>query len=384
MTFRFGLRRASKAGALAQKRILWPFAAALLLAAAAVALAPRVFEAGFLLVAQDDPVALADHAVGKRLTAPVAAQEIEAALAAGDIDLADSFAELADERGIALAPELAARIKAAHAPAASALRHAASFARGLVSGQPDDMAGFAGTAAGDLFVFGDLRDATREGVHLARGENADELVLGLACVGIAVTAATYASFGAGTPARVGLTLVKAARKTERLGASLASWGTRSMREAVDMGGLRRALARASLTEPTVALRAARDAVKLDKAEGLINAARDVGRLQAKAGTRAALDGLKLAEGPRDMSRLARLAAVKGGKTRAILRLAGRAAIALTVAAFDLAGWLFWALMMLFGFCSAVKSTAERATLRYLRWKKARRWRTRWEPLAAAA
>lgn len=374
MIARFGLRRASASGASAQKRIVWPLAAALVLAAATIALVPRAFEAGWLLVAQDDPVRLADHAVGQRLTAPVAAQEIEAALAAGDIDLADSFAALADERGIALAPELTDRIKAAHATAASALRHTASFARGLVTGVPDDMAGLAGTAAGDLFVFGDLRDAAREGVHLARGENADELVLGLACVGIAITAVTYASLGAGTPARVGLSLVKAARKTERLGASLASWGTRSMREAVDMGALRRALARASLTEPTVALRAAREAVKLDKAEGLINAARDVGRLQAKAGTRAALDGLKLAQGPRDMARLARLAAAKGPKTRAIIKLAGRAAIALTVAAFDLASWLLWALMTLFGFCSAVKSTAERMTLRYLHWKKARRWR----------
>src|SRR5690348_14281327 len=262
MTIRSLLRRAGADEASARKRISWPLIAALLLGAAGVVVAPRAFEAGALLIAQDDPVALADHAVAQRLTAPVADREIAAALAAGDVELADSFVELADERGIALAPELAARITAAHATSAVALRHAASFARGLVTGTPDDMAGLAGTAAGDLFVFGDLRDAAREGAHLARGESADELVLGLACVGIAVTAATYASFGAGTPARVGLTLVKAARKTERLGASLASWGTRSMREAVDMGGLRRALARASLTEPTVALRAARDAVKL--------------------------------------------------------------------------------------------------------------------------
>jgi hypothetical protein len=366
------------------KRIVWPLAAALLLGAAVVWLAPRALEAGKLLAAQDDPVRLADHAVAQRLTASVAAREIDAALAAGDVDLANSFADLAGERGVALTAELAARVKAANATAATAARNAKNFAYGFVTGQPDDVASLAGTATGDLFVFGDLRDATREGVRLAEGKQADELVLGLACVGIAVTAATYATLGVGTPARVGLTLVKAARKTERLGAHMAEWGARSMRAVVDMGQVRRALAEASITRPAVAVRAVREAVKLDKAEELIHVARDVGRVEAKAGTRAALDSLKVAQGPADMKRLARLAAAKGPKTRAIIKLAGRAAIALGFAAVDLASWLFSALLALFGFCSAVKGTAERATWRYVRWKKARRERLRWEALAAGA
>ena len=365
------------------KPIVWPFAAALLLGAATVWLAPRALESGRLLAAQDDPVRLADHAVAQRLTAPVAAQEIDAALAAGDVDLANSFVALAAEHGVALSPDLAERVKAANTAAAAAARNAKSFAYGLVTGEPDDAVGLAGTATGDLFVFGDLRDATREGVRLVEGKQADELVLGLACVGIAVTAVTYASLGVGTPARVGLTLVKAARKTERLGAHMAEWGTRSMRQVVDMAALRRGLAEASITQPALAVRAVREAVKLDKAEELISVARDVGRVEAKAGTRAALDSLKVAQGPADMKRLARLAAAKGPKTRAIIKLAGRAAIMLTAAAVDLASWLFSALLALFGFCSAVKGTTERATLRYVRWRKARRARMRWEALAGA-
>ena len=44
-----------------------------------------------------------------------------------------------------------------------------SFALGLVTGEPNDMAGLAGTTLGDLFVFGDIRDAVREGTRLATG-----------------------------------------------------------------------------------------------------------------------------------------------------------------------------------------------------------------------
>jgi len=102
--------------------------------------------------------------------------------------------------------------------------------------------------------------------------------------------------------------------------------------------------------------------------------RDVGRVRAKAGTGAALEGLKLSEGPRDVARLARLAETKGGKTRAILKLAGRAAFALTVAVIDLLSWVFTAICAVFGFCSAVKRTTERSTERYLHWRKRRRAR----------
>jgi len=60
--------------AMARKRIFWPLTAALALAGVALALVPDGFEAGWLLVAQDDPVMLADRAVDKRFSAPVAEQ----------------------------------------------------------------------------------------------------------------------------------------------------------------------------------------------------------------------------------------------------------------------------------------------------------------------
>jgi hypothetical protein len=351
--------------------------AAVVLCVAGFVAVPRGWEAARLLYAQDDPVRLADLAVEKSLSPQVARAEIEKALAADDADLAASFLALGRERGIAIDPALAARVEAAGAPAAHAAK---SFAYGLVTGAPDDLAGLAGTAAGDLFVFGDVRDAVREGAHLARGEPADELILGLAGAGVAVTAATYATLGGGTPARLGLTLVKAARKTGRLAAPMAAWMTRSVREAVDTTALGAALTKASFTAPVVAFRAARDAVKVERAEGLVTAVRDVGRVQGAAGTRAALEGLKIAEGPQDVAKLALLAETKGGKTRAILKLAGRAAFALTAAAFDLFSWLFAAVWAVFGFAATVKRITERTTTRYLHWRKARRARA----LVAAA
>src|SRR5262245_65166788 len=88
-------------------RIAVPLALAVAFAFAALAAAPRAFEAQFLLAAQDDPATLADHAVARAFDAAVAEREIDAALAANDADLAMSFLDLARERNLPIDPALA-------------------------------------------------------------------------------------------------------------------------------------------------------------------------------------------------------------------------------------------------------------------------------------
>jgi hypothetical protein len=133
---------------------------------------------------------------------------------------------------------------------------------------------------------------------------------------------------------------------------------------------------ASISEDVVAVMAAREAIKFEKAGALTRFAGDVGRIQSKAGTRAAMDGLKLAETPRDVSRLATLAEKQGSKTRAILKLAGRGAIAFSLATFHLASWMFSILLAIVTFCAAIKSATEKTTLKYVRYRKRRVERAR--------
>ena len=106
----------------------------------------------------------------------------------GDVDLARSFIDLAAERGVAVSPALIAKTESAERDAAMPSSKAASFARGFVTGKPEDVASAAGMLTGDLFVFGDVRDVVREGWRGMRGEEVDKLVLGLAGTGLAVTA----------------------------------------------------------------------------------------------------------------------------------------------------------------------------------------------------
>ncbi len=296
---------------------------------------PRAYDAVRLLAAAEEPAVLADLALEKSFDRAVAEREIEAALATDDGELAQSILQLAAERSVTVDPVLADRVALANSPAASRGRMAKGFAQGFVFGEPTDASSLAGSVVGDLFVFGDVRDALREGTRLARGQESDHLVLALSAAGLAVTAGTYASLGAAAPARMGVSVMKAATRTGRIGAKLAS------------------------------------SLKLQKTDGLIRFAADMGQVQSKAGTRAALDGLKHAETPKDAARLARLAEAKGTKTRAVLKLVGRSALALTTALFDLASWIFWAVVNLASLVASLKGGVERMTIRAILRAKAK-------------
>jgi hypothetical protein len=345
--------------------------------------APRARDAFAILAAQDDPADLADLQVNSamRNNPALLADNIEAALKEGDADLAASFVELARERNIAVSDDLSKRVSDAVTETNSSSHFAKRFATGLVTGNADDVASLSGTVAGDLFVFGDIRDVVREGKHLAMGEETDRLVLGLAAAGLAVTAATYVSVGGAAPLRAGLTMVKDARKVGRLGEGLTEWAGRSAREVVDAPVLQQAVATGSVLRPSETVSAIKAAFRAEKAGALVRLAKDVGRVGEKAGARGALDTLRIAEGPKDVARAARLAESKGGQTRAILKILGRGALLLAAGAFNLSMWVFGALLALFGFLSSIKATTERATESWLRRKKARRLR---KQLAAAS
>jgi hypothetical protein len=368
-----------------RRRISTALAGVAVSCAMAAAIWPHARDAGVLLSSQDDPAAVADAGINSALrnNQKIVAENVERALASGDADLASSFVALARDKNVPVPEEMSRRVAEAVAEENSASHFARRFATGLVTGNADDVASLSGTVTGDLFVFGDIRDVVREGKHLAMGEDTDRLVLGLATAGLAVTAATYVSVGGATPLRAGMSLMKDARKVGRLGEGLAEWAGRSAREVVDAPALQRAVASSSVLRPGESVSAIKAAFRAEKAGGLVRLAKDVGRVTERAGTRGALDTLKIAEGPKDVARAARLAEAKGGQTRAIMKILGRGALLLMTGMFNIALWLFGALFTLFSVLCWIKSTTERATQAWLDRKRARRLRRQMAAVNAA-
>jgi len=362
-------------------RIGMALGGAMAFAVAFALLWPRAHQSGQLLLAQNDPVRLSDIRLDAALATSDPRQasatierDIAQALDANDPDLAKSFNDLADEKKIPISPQVRSRVEAAVADHESTASVASRFAHGLVTGEGNDAASLTGTFAGDLFVFGDVRDVLREGKRMVMGEKVDRVVLGLAGVGIAVTAATYMSAAGVAPVRAGLTMVKDARKVGRLGAGLTAWAGRSARGVIDTPALERAVQTASITRPAKTIDAVKAAFKVEKAGGLVRLAKDTGRIGEKAGAQGALDVLRISDGPQDVARAARLAESKGSQTRAIIKILGRGALLLSVGAFNMAWWVFGALFALAGFIVSVKATTERLTFAAIQRAKLKRAR----------
>lgn len=242
-------------------------------------------------------------------------QRASSALDAYDVALARGFADLAQELGRPLPPDTLKRLEAAEAPAAVAMRNAKGAARGFATGEIDGTAALAGALAADLTVIGDLRDLAREGSKLAAGEEHSDLILGLAAAGVAVTAATYVTAGGAAPARFGLSVLKAARRTGAMTAEFAA----------DLG---RRFAKATEKTADVARRAPR-AETSRGGRALTALSESAGELRAVGSAVGAGETVRLMRYVRsvdELPELRRFSQKFGTRSRAVAELMGRASL----------------------------------------------------------
>lgn len=297
--------------------------AALFLWLAAKNVAPAI-DGVRVAASNDDPVALADARLDQSLTPARFSQEMDAALAGADADLAQSFVALGRPRGLAPTPEQAARL--AELQARSDGKAFEDFADGFLHGARDDGAAFAGALVGDLTGYGDVRDLWNEGEKLQRGEEPDALVVGLAAAGLALSAVTWSSVGAMLPARSGLTIVKSAQKAGRLSRPLAKALGASAAKAVDREAFATGLSAAARLDLAAARAAAGKIVRPGALTTFRALGEDAATLYRRAGARGAKDALAIAEDGAELRKAARLASARAGATRAIFATLGRGAL----------------------------------------------------------
>jgi hypothetical protein len=160
-----------------------------------VALAASVAVVGVGLAADFGYTVPLEVAIQRGLAEAGSSEALEArartALDAEDVALARGLADLGQELGRPLSTETLARLAAAEAPSAVAIRNIRGAARGFATGEVD-------------------------------GPEHSALSLGLAAAGVAATAATYATVGGAAPARFGLSVMKAARRTGLMTAEFAA------------------------------------------------------------------------------------------------------------------------------------------------------------------
>lgn len=323
------------------------------LATGGAMIAPPGLQSWQLHQARDDPAELSRLRLDGVATADRLTDEIDRAVAAGDPDLADSFVALAAEREIAIAPEQRARIEVLRETALT--RAVSDFGQGFVAGDRESDAAFAGALVGDISGFGDLRDLAHEGRKLAGGEQVDEMVMALAAVGLAISAATWISLGGGLPARGGLSAVKAASKAKLLSPVLSANLSRMAAGALDRPALAASVGAAVRLDLAAARVAAGGIVRPAALARFTALGQDAGALYARTGQRGLRQVLAVAEDAGDVRRAAKLAAAKPSTARAVLKLLGRSALVLGALSLQAAGWM----LALLGYALAIAMAAQR-------------------------
>lgn len=296
------------------------FLAVVLVVLGSIAL-PRGLAAARYLAGPRDEAATASYLLSQK-TADDFTAAAEQALAAGDEDLAASVAELAARRGVTLPPDLTARIRLAQDEAAG---HTGRDAwNGFLTGDAPNEAALAGAVAADLTGVGDLRDLYEQASRYLKGEETDPLVIGLATVGLGLTAATVATLGATVPEKAGVSTLKAVKRAGRLSPLLAREVGAVAADALDGEALRLAGTSIARLDLAAARAATGRVLKAEAVTTLKGLGSDVATIGGNAGYRTTVAALAATKSAEEMGVIARLSSRFGTATRAVMVMGGAA------------------------------------------------------------
>ncbi|MEQ9519343.1 MAG: hypothetical protein RLN89_07875 [Parvibaculum sp.] len=236
------------------------------------------------------------------------------------------YADIADYAAIPMSIETRQRLIDAGSLLLRVSRDTGSFFEGFLTGEGSDTAGFMGAITSDLTVVGDLRDIGEEGSKLVAGEDYSELILGLSVVGVAATGATIASGGSALPVKVGVSLMKIAKRTGALTRAFARQLGDLVRASVNFSRLRRSLNSADLANNRTTRRTVTEFGKTLDLTKLTPVLDDMASLQRTAGPAESIRLLSRVESVNDLRRVTRMSSKLGTKTRGIMTLTGKTSL----------------------------------------------------------
>mgnify|MGYP000005626531 CR=1 FL=1 len=329
------------------------------------------FEAGLLDDYVDENLIPAEPFIRAEIKATVPAEELDLAvndsLDSGEYEDALMYAEIADYAGITLAPETTQRLEDAGTLLLRVPRDTGSFFEGFLTGEGSDTAGFVGAITSDLTVVGDVRDIGREGSKLVAGEEYSQLILGLSVVGVAATGATVATGGGALPVKVGVSLMKVAKRTGALTAAFARQLGDLMRKAIDFPGLRRTLSNVSLTDSTATRRAVTNYASGVNLKPLTPVLDDMAALQRNTGPAESVRLLSRVEDTNDLRRITEMSGTLGVKTRGVMALTGKTSLRAFKTFANMMRWLLeWVWAIAAGIATLLFGAGSRRIVRRVR------------------
>lgn len=87
---------------------------------------------------------------------------------------------------------------------------------GILEGKSDENIGRAAAIASDFLIIGDIRDLSIEGANYANDREVDKFIVALSSLGLLATATTFYTFGANTPIKSSISVLKHGKRSNKI------------------------------------------------------------------------------------------------------------------------------------------------------------------------
>jgi hypothetical protein len=292
-------------------------ASPLLLTAALLAITLRAnpFAAPFVEAAAADAARQLQVALAREVTPDRMAAEIAAALRRDDIDGARRLADLAQRHGVPLPPDAVAELAGREAADGwwDDAGDCAECAWDVAACPRLDLLPACGIGV-ELTVLGDLNALRRAALAALVGQEVDRLEVALALVGVTATVAALPTGGTALAVKWGATLLRLARRLDRLTPGLLA----DLGRHADIG-----LRPDRLAAWAFGRAAPEEVADLGRLSRLGAAAADLGRIADNTSLVDAIHLLGEAEDLADLGRIARVSEALGPETRPAFALLGK-------------------------------------------------------------
>lgn len=201
-------------------------------------------------------------------------------------------------------------------------RNTKDFSSGFVSGESDSVVSISGSILSDLTVVGDVRDLTNEGTKLVKGEPYDDIVLGVAAVGVVLSASQVLSVGSSTPLKVGASVVKVAKKTGKLSKSFLKFISSKLTKTVDVKLLKK-VDFSNISKMESSLGAVAKNLNFTHLEKLFG---DINIINKNTSVVDTVSLMKYVDKEKDLNKMVKLSKKYKGNTKAVLKVLGKGAL----------------------------------------------------------
>jgi len=254
--------------------------------------------------------------IAKELSAKVnqdyLAKHIQIAIKTENFDDVQMYQNLAKILDINLNAHIQEKIVQESTIVKQSWRNLKAFGSGFISGKSDSAVGIGGSITSDMTLYGDLRDLKAEGTKYSNNEPYDKCILQLSALGVGLSATQILSVGVTTPLKVGVSLMKVAKKSGKLTKPFMKIISKKLSKTIDMKVLK------SYNPKRIAKN-----INITPLKELLD---EIGSIKKFTSTADTIALLKYADNIKDLRKIHKLSKTYKANTKGVLKVLGKRAL----------------------------------------------------------